>query len=196
MTNVWFQEWNQTPVGFTNSVNKRPWFYNVDSATDHYNSLMEFKTTDIVLDTGCGNGMMAKSIYDKFSPYEMNLADYSENMVRSATELLKGYKNIGIVNATTDNLPYINNHFTKIICVGVMQYYDSLDEAKKCVAELYRVCAPGGKILLGDMINSKLCERKSGLWGCLPQDLGVGYKYIAQKSFFEPERRFEMVITK
>ena len=102
-----------------------------------------------ILEVGVGTGKN----FD-FYPKDARITaiDFSPAMLKQA-ELLKGKKNIQVELALMDvqTLPYANNSFDTVIASFV---FCSVPMPIKGLKELYRVCKPGGQVLLLEHVIS------------------------------------------
>ncbi len=198
MTDKWFEEWSTGGKGFTNGVNRRPSYYDVVGAVNFFDKKIHFKETDRVLDVGCGNGMTVHEIYK----YSKNIVatDAVPNNIRLVEAFLKDDVGVSTQVAFAEDLPFPDDTFDKVICVAVLQYYEDIKLGEKAISELSRVCKPKGKIYVGDILNKRLISPElwmaSGMCAYAPEELGKGYKYVSFPSYFEPERRFDIIFTK
>lgn len=107
--------------------------------------LVPFKNEKI-LDAGCGTGSLMLSVARELGEEGQLIGiDISQHMLQVAQEKLSGYKNIFLVRANLEHIPYPANYFNALVSVNVMHYWQSL---LKVLKEFYRVLKPGGKLLL------------------------------------------------
>jgi SAM-dependent methyltransferase len=94
-----------------------------------------------VLDAGCGPGSLAEEIAKR--GHKTTGLDYSLDMVAQASRAAEsaGTKRASFIQGDLDSLPFQNNSFDAVICVGVLQY---LPDDRISIAELGRVLRPGG----------------------------------------------------
>ena len=97
-----------------------------------------------VLDIGCGIGNYLEELYKK--GHLINGIDISENMLRTSKERLKKYISVPpLCRTDIENLPFPDNKFDVVFCVGVLEYLES-DE--KALEQISRVLKPGGLLFL------------------------------------------------
>lgn len=82
-----------------------------------------------ILDVGCGVGNLSKYLKN----FNLYGCDITENFVKQARK--ENYREVKV--ADIYNLPYEDNEFDKIICLGVFEYVWDTEKAMK---ELMRVC--------------------------------------------------------
>lgn len=194
----WHEFWIGTKAGYQNGVNLRPPYYDYKKAVENLDKILHFKKTDNLLDVGCGNGQMI----EQFVPYTTNISgiDYSENQV-SLTEALVREK--GVINGSYHVTPahdlemFESDTFDIVVCIAVLQYYNDLGMAQKAVSEMVRVLKKGGRLYLGDIFDKRRYTSVStGDIAQTPEELGSGYDYREVPSFFESDKRFDLLITK
>lgn len=115
-----------------------------DIITIAKNSLA-LKTTDILLDVGCGAGLFTDKLVNHVG-ITVGI-DASSKMLERAKKESKFIK----VEALADHLPFPNKSFNKIFCHSIFQYFPNHRYAAKAVAEMLRVMKPGGRCLIMDI---------------------------------------------
>lgn len=105
-------------------------------------NLLEFltpKSTDVVLDAGCGGGA-----YTKILPKTSTIIalDLSKGAIKNAKENLQS-ANIFFIVADVGHLPLKDGSLSKIVCVDVIEHIVNVE---KCLREMARVLKPFGKI--------------------------------------------------
>lgn len=102
-----------------------------------------------VADIGCGSGLVSKDLLEM--GYDVTGMDISEGMLENARKIPGLKLQVGDI----EHLPFADEAFDKIICLGVITY---LPDETKALAELLRVLKPGGKLVLA--VRNKLeCAR-------------------------------------
>ena len=115
---------------------------------------------DVILDLGGGAGYVSMAL----SPFvkSISLADFSDEMIKKASNQTSQFKNI---NTLSDSLPNIENIksqklvFSKILVGSVLQYLEDYNEIKDSFLSLYSICENKGKVLLTH--NPDLTRKKS-----------------------------------
>lgn len=118
-------------------------------------------STDIVLDVACGPGMVACEFAKHAS--HVTGVDITPAMIAQAA---KRQHELGLNNLAWDNgnaipLPYADNSFTLVI---TRYSYHHLQAPEKALAEMIRVCKPGGRVLVADVAIE---SAKSEAYDCL-----------------------------
>lgn len=106
---------------------------------------LELNSKDILLDVGCGAGLLTDKLVGN-----VNIivgTDASSEMVRNAVKESKFVK----VVAMADELPFLNESFDKIFCHSVFQYFPNYKYAARVITEMMRVLRSGGKCLIMDV---------------------------------------------
>lgn len=109
----------------------------------HLESVRDTDTVK-VLDIGCGIGNYLEELIQR--GYSVTGVDVSINMLQISKDHLQKYIShppLGL--ADIEKLPFNNNEFDIIICVGVLEYLKRDDFA---ISEVSRVLKPGGRFFL------------------------------------------------
>jgi ubiquinone/menaquinone biosynthesis C-methylase UbiE len=94
--------------------------------------------TSRCLDIGCGTGLWTIELAEQGEVYGL---DFSPEALSFCQK--RGLK--GLMRASAMSLPLIQDSFETITALGLIEH---LDDDKGFLAELYRICAPGGYILI------------------------------------------------
>ena len=118
--------------------------------------LQETITKDsLVLDIGCGNG---RSIND-FINITTNIVgiDHDDIAVTDAKKNFKDYPNVKILKADARKLPFENDAFDFVICMGTFANFG--DYRKQALLEMKRVLKKDGKIIISSYSEDAFEER-------------------------------------
>lgn len=98
-----------------------------------------------IIDVGCGAAPVVSRLLA--SQRSCIGVDYSFDMLRfSQDELRKSNRqNTALLQADCQALPFPDDHFDIIICLGVISYIEDYQLALK---ELYRIIKPGGRLII------------------------------------------------
>ena len=101
--------------------------------------LLDPGSSDLLLDAGGGTGRIAKLLSSKFQ--SVIVTDASLPMLRHA----RGDDKIKKIASFTETLPFADESFRKIIMVDALHH---IINHRRTIAELWRVLAPGGTLLI------------------------------------------------
>ncbi len=125
----------------------------------------------VVLDLGCGSGRWTKFIADKVKLIE---AVDPSDAVFSAFNLNQNEKNVRVTQASVSNIPFNDETFDFVICLGVLHH---IPNTSKALEDVVRKIKKGGSILLYLYYNL--------------DNRGVFYKLLFKASTF-----FRIIISK
>lgn len=117
----------------------------IKNAGDQYfdivqNGLLNPET--VVLDLGCGSGRWTKYVAHRVKLVEA--VDPSE-AVFAASRLVGKIPNVRITQASVSNIPFEDESFDFIICLGVLHH---IPDTQQALTDLCKKLKPGGHILL------------------------------------------------
>lgn len=139
--NVWAQSNKNGSYSYVDSRFERT----LDKIGYFIQSGVIFKDGDKVLEAGCGDGLILLSLLRLFKIDGYGV-DFSEEAKKRAEALMKEEGNhFNYDLANINELPYEENSFDKIICLGVIEHFK---DQEKCLKELYRVLKPGGHVIM------------------------------------------------
>ena len=98
---------------------------------------------DEVLECACGTGAISVSIAPNCR--KLIATDYSEGMLKQTKKKLASYNNVKVEPADITALHYADNSFNKVVAGNVIHL---LPNPKSALDELFRVCKPGGKLII------------------------------------------------
>ena len=106
---------------------------------------IDYKKNKKVFDLGCGTGQYLLQLSSL--GLECYGADISEEMLQSTRKKLTSLdvSDVTLINSDCYNLPFEDNFFDLIICIGVLEY---LDDEKKALKEIKRLLRPGGFVIV------------------------------------------------
>jgi SAM-dependent methyltransferase len=104
-----------------------------------------------VIDVGCGSG---KVLNELLHPGQIGVGvEQSRGLIRRAGEFGVDTARIRFVRGHMAALPLATGRFDRVLCYSVFQCCNDYRYAREAVAELVRVCAPGGLVLIGDVFG-------------------------------------------
>jgi ubiquinone/menaquinone biosynthesis C-methylase UbiE len=117
-----------------------------------------------ILDVGCGTGVFAARVLERFPSTAVWGLDLSEGMLRKAAERCRAARDrIHLVRGDSARLPFASDVFDVVTCTHSFHHYPRQEQA---VAEMHRVLRPGGRLLIIDGDRDRL-------WGHLIFDVLV-----------------------
>lgn len=127
--------------------------------------------SDEVLECACGTGMLTVHV----APicYSIIATDLSGKMLKKAAAKCKRFRNATFEYADILHLDYAAGRFNTVIAAGVIHL---LGDPLKALAELDRVCKPGGKIIIPTYMNRKNCTGKTSSFTKVVDKTGADFK--------------------
>ena len=98
---------------------------------------MNFGSSELVLDLGCGTGFLFQHITEK-AGFIVGV-DVSQKALLQAKKRTKNMPNTGLVRADADNTPFADKVFDKVFAVTVLQ---NMPEPTKTLLEMKRASKP------------------------------------------------------
>jgi ubiquinone/menaquinone biosynthesis C-methylase UbiE len=115
-----------------------------------------------VLSVGCGPGVILAAVTAADSSIRGTGIDISAERVKQAIERNRGNGRVKFVCGNAQAMEFPSNSFDFVYCRMLMQY---LKKKEQAVAEMTRVCRPGGTVLLQDLDGQLLWH--------YPEDAGI-----------------------
>ncbi len=110
-------------------------------------SAMSFNDGELLLDAGCGSGLISRLIQDEYPNLKVEACDSSPERIIQAKERSLDY-NISYYVSGLEKIDRPSNTYNKIICRFVFEY---LPDPQIVANELYRICKSGGQVCLIDI---------------------------------------------
>lgn len=153
-----------------------------------YNALGErvaefVEPTDKILECACGTGAISQSVA-KYC-YALTATDTSEGMMKRARKKCRKLKNVRFRKADIMELEYRDGAFDTIIAGNVIHL---LDEPKKALTELERVCKKDGKLIIPTYLCKEFNSQPAFAVRFLKMiglDFKAQFTFEGYKQFFE-----------
>ena len=137
--------------------------------------------TDDVLECACGTGLLTVGIAQRC--HHLEATDFSEKMLKQAQRKCRGFCNVRFAQANILYLPYADNSFDKVVAANVIHL---LDEPLTALSELYRLCKPGGQIIIPTYMN----KEKTGKASTFSKTVGKAGADFKRQFTLETYRQF------
>ena len=127
--------------------------------------LLGLQKTDAVLDIGCGPGDLARALAPMVEV--VYAVDTSPRMVARCRARCRDVPNVVVKQLGSEytDLTRCGRRFSVFLCVGVVQYYDRINQVEALIRSAQRLALPGARMLIADW------PRRRTPWGRL-WDLG------------------------
>ncbi len=112
---------------------------------------------DEVLECACGTGLLSAVIAPKCR--KLTATDFSKKMLKKAAKNCADFANVSFSAADITALPFSDESFDKVVAGNVIHL---LDEPRKALSELNRVCRNGGTLIIPTYMNKDAKGRTSG----------------------------------
>ncbi len=116
---------------------------------DDIRAKLMLSPNDLVLEVGCGSGAMLSHVLRDGQP-GVGL-DQCEALIRRAADFGVDLTRIRLGVSDASRLPVASESFDRVLCYSVFQCFPSERYTKRVLAEMVRVCRPGGVIVIGDL---------------------------------------------
>lgn len=151
-----YDGWFQTPRGALV----------LDLERDLFLTLAQPRAGEAALDVGCGTGNFVLPLLQR--GLEVTGADISTEMLEVARgKLLVPYPEVRLLQASMLDLPWPAGAFPLVFSVSCLE---GVDDPEQGVGEMWRVTAPGGRLVLGVLNRDSLWARERlaredpGIW--------------------------------
>jgi ubiquinone/menaquinone biosynthesis C-methylase UbiE len=178
----WVQWWGNTKAD-PNAVHEKSAEIFVASTE----TLWGYKEHDILLDIGCGPGLVAGLLCDRVK--EIHCVDIPGKALEKCRRRLSSKQNVFVHPLDEKNYTDFSflhgRHFSKIFCVSIVQYYDTIRDVEALIREVQRLALPGAQLLIADIPTvGNTCRE---IWEFFKTAYGGGYLREAFKYFFNPK---------
>ena len=110
---------------------------------------------DVVLDVGCGTGVITIPLSKHCQ--HIHALDSGAKVLEKARARCKEehVANITYYLGSALDLPFEENSFNHVLMYGVIHLFENEEQVNRAVAQLVRVCKPGGRILIAEIPDQK-----------------------------------------
>lgn len=109
---------------------------------------LQLSPEDVVVDVGCGDGSLLRSIADRIQK-GIGIAPTPEEVGR-LTEAHASVPNLEFSIGRAEDLPLADGVATKVVCNGVLILLPDEQVAARALAELARITKVGGSVFVGE----------------------------------------------
>ena len=144
---------------------------------------LQLNPGDTILEIGFGNGALFPMMAAAFPGVNFCGIDYSEDMVREATELNKAMLSAGQLQVTSgqsNQLPYDAGRFAAVYCINVFYFWDN---PFKHIREVHRVLKPGGLFAVTIRSRENMDQMPFTRYGFNKWDTGALEKLLVANGF-------------
>jgi ubiquinone/menaquinone biosynthesis C-methylase UbiE len=136
----------------------RPVYVSPEIIVNDICSKIPLHKNDIILDVGCGSGLLTIPFAQKCK-YVYGL-DAGKKVLKKAKENCKVMKisNIAFCMGLATELPFKDKLFDKVVMYAVIHYLENTHQIEWCIRELIRVCKKEGHILIAEIPEKKAKE--------------------------------------
>jgi tRNA (cmo5U34)-methyltransferase len=139
-----------------------------------------------VLDVGCGAGNNTLKLLQIKNPMDCDLIDLSLPMLTKAKERISAVNN-GKTKIFQDDIRSVKlkgNHYDIIIGAAVFHHLRDDSDWEEAFSKIYNITAPGGVLLITDVINHEHNEINDMMWLKVAEHLEeIGGNEYAEKVF-------------
>ena len=128
----------------------------VNEITQEIIKKMDIKSEDIILEIGCGSGVLGNVVEENCKSYYG--FDASKFMLKKFESEYDTNYTYNLIQASATEIPFKDEQFDKIIMNGVSMYFPNNEFLSQVLNEIIRVAKKKSKILIGEnIIPSKYC---------------------------------------
>ncbi len=110
-----------------------------------------------VLDVGCGTGVFASKVLDRFPRTSVWGLDLSDGMLAQCHARLRAADGrLHLIRGDSERLPFADDAFDVVTCAHSFHHYPHQD---RVASEMHRVLRPGGRLLIIDGDRDRLWGR-------------------------------------
>lgn len=142
---AWTEVWSQSDAKGTYAYQNGRFERALDKIS-HFNQIgITFEQGESVLEAGCGDGAVIISLQKLFNVKGYGVDFASSAKLQADSLMLEENQNFQFVLSDIRALPFAENSFDKIVCLGVVEH---MQDPVEPIRELYRVLKPGGQAVI------------------------------------------------
>lgn len=107
--------------------------------------LMDLNSSDVILEIGCGTGVLAELMAEKLTKGKLIAIDQSEAMISKAKKKCERFRNIEFLNTEFLKINYPPESFDKIVSFNVNFFWKNPGEELKLISRLLK---PKGRLYI------------------------------------------------
>lgn len=139
--------------------------------------------SDEVLECACGTGLLTGVIAPRCK--SLVATDFSPKMLKRAKQKFGKYGNVRFAQENVLHFSYPGARFDAVVAANVIHL---LDEPRQALAELDRVCRPGGRIIIPTYMN----QREDGATNAVSNAIGKAGADFKREFTLDTYRQFFM----
>ena len=117
--------------------------YSEEQEAKYHAALTSIKPTGLVLDVGCGTGLLFSHV--ALQSRQVVGVDISKKLLLQAKERIDKPRNVELVQADADNLPFRNDLFNSVFAFTVLQ---NMPKPNETLMEIRRSAARGACVVV------------------------------------------------
>ena len=124
--------------------------------------LVQWSSSELVLDVGCGRGLMLIGAAKRLTTgkaigidlwQQQDQANNSSAATIANAEIEEVAERVEVKTADMRELPFPDNHFDVVTSSWTVHNLEQTSDRQKALAEIIRVLKPGGMVVLADIVN-------------------------------------------
>lgn len=105
-----------------------------------------------IADLACGAGTLSMHLKKIYKDARFMLMDYSKKAITLAMKINAGTDGFEYCVGNIDKVPYNDNSFDLVFCWQTLLI---MEDPEKAVAEMLRICKPGGAVFISSLFNTE-----------------------------------------
>ena len=183
-TENWIDYWNKDSI-FRPLMKSSAGFF-----IEKTQPILGYNKNDILLDYGCGPGFLEQHLKDRIA--EIHGVDTALAMIAECRRKFASRDSLAFYELDQSNYTDLSflprHHYTKIICLSVIQYFRKIEDVASLIRNIQRVAAPGALFLIADIpVRSNIIFDTGALLKTARSEkiIGKALKFLIQSRFSE-----------